>query len=247
MAVSQIKIIKPGTLAIDGFESPESYVLAMKYLSGIGGGSTVSLIKSDATILVDTGYDYETDRSDDNIKKNRKNLLKALKFAGFTPKDIDMVYISHWHADHFMNYKIFSDSEIIVHDKIIERLNLDFTGVAEGEKIADGVEVLFTPGHTIDNTSLLLKTEPLRYMRRTNSGGMIWGIGKVNVVIAGDAIVSSACYATNTIWNHNGDFFSHDAAFESTKKIREVADFIIPGHGGIFTNTKEEKMSDQPS
>jgi glyoxylase-like metal-dependent hydrolase (beta-lactamase superfamily II) len=239
MAVSQIRIIKPGTIAIDGFESPTTHVLGMKYLSGIGGGSTVTWVKSDASILVDTGFDYETNLSEANIKNNHKNLIHALKNAGLAPGDIDILFITHWHVDHFLNYKIFPDSEIVMLDKAIERHNLDFTSISGRKKIAEGVEVLHTPGHTADHASILLKTENLRYTSQTSSGGRIMGIGKVNVVVAGDAIVSPTCYCMNRVWDHNQDFFSLEEGNKSMNEICKIADFIIPGHGGVFENVRK--------
>ena len=243
MAVSQIRIIRQGTIAIDGFESPTTNVLGMKYFCGIGGGSTATFVKSDANILVDTGFDYETNVTESNIKNNRTLLIYALKNAGLAPKDIDILFITHWHADHFLNYEIFSDSEVIMVKEAVERHNLDFTPVPGGKCIAQGVDILCTPGHTIDHASLVLKTDPLRYSNRTRSGGRLMGIGEVTVVIAGDAIVSPACYCLNTIWHHNQDFFSKDVGFDSMKKICDIADYIIPGHGGIFENIKNAECS----
>jgi len=240
MAVSEIRIIKPGTLALDWFEPPKSSTIAMKYFCGIGGGSTVTLLRSDATILVDTGFDNENDMSEENIRSNKKRLIHAIKNAGLSPKDIDILFITHWHADHFMNRGIFKDAEIFMLDEAIERHHLDFTGVAPGERIADGVIVLPTPGHTMDHASLLVRTENLRYTTRSNSGGRIMGIGNVSLVVAGDALVSPACYCTGKVWHYNQDFFSEEAALASMRKIQEIADYIIPGHGGILWNERKE-------
>ncbi|MDI9632886.1 MAG: MBL fold metallo-hydrolase [Methanolinea sp.] len=238
MVVAEIKIIKPGTLALDWFEPASSPIFAMKYLCGIGGGSTVTFLRSDATILVDTGFDKESDMSADNIRSNQKRLIHALKEAGLASKDIDILFITHWHADHFMNQRIFDDSEVIMLKDAVERHHLDCRGIGPGQKIAAGVVVIPTPGHTVDHASLLVKTENLRYTCRTIGGGRIMGIGSVNVVVAGDAVVSPSCYTSGTIWHYNPDFYSEEEALASVKKIREIADFIIPGHGGMFWNDK---------
>jgi len=39
---------------------------------------------------------------------------------------------------------------------------------------------------------------------------------------------------------YNSDFFSAEKARESIKKISAVADFIIPGHGGLFRNVHKK-------
>jgi glyoxylase-like metal-dependent hydrolase (beta-lactamase superfamily II) len=247
MPVSEIKIIKPGTLAIDCFEPPKSNILAMKYFCGIGGGSTVTLLQSDVNVLVDTGFDYETDGSENNITSNNKRLTQALKNAGFSPKEIDILFITHWHADHSMNRGIFKDCEIVMFDEAVKRHNMDFRGVKPGESISDGITVLPTPGHTIDHASLLVETDNLRHRTRSHSGGRLMGIGKVQVIVAGDAIVSPACSSAGKIWHYNQDFYSEEMARTSMKKIQEIADFIIPGHGGIFWNERKRINEARPT
>ena len=116
----------------------------------------------------------------------------------------------------------------------MERLNLDFEGVRDGKRIADGVRVVYTPGHTIDHASLLVRTENLRYSVRIGHGGKLIGIGEVNIAIAGDAVISSSYYITGRIWKHNSDFYSEEEAIRSIRRLEELADYIIPGHGGIF-------------
>jgi glyoxylase-like metal-dependent hydrolase (beta-lactamase superfamily II) len=238
MVVSDIKIIKQGTLTLDWFEPPRSDILAMKYFCGIGGGSTVTFLQSDANILVDTGFEHESDVSERNKQANQKRLIHALKEAGLFPRDIDILFITHWHADHFMNRTIFEDCEVVMLKDAVDRHQLDITGITAGKRIATGVMVLHTPGHTIDHASLLVKTENLRYTSRSRVGGRIMGIGSVNVVVAGDAVVSPSYFYNDTIWDHNQDFHSEEAAMASMKKIRGLADFIIPGHGGMFWNNR---------
>lgn len=239
MVVSDIKIIKQGTLTLDWFEPPRSDIIAMKHFCGIGGGSTVTFLQSDANILVDTGFENESDLSEDNIQPNRKRLVHALKEAGLSPRDIDILFITHWHADHFMNRTIFEDCEVIMLKDAVDRHQLDFTGIGPGKRIATGVMVLHTPGHTSDHASLLVKTENLRYISRSRSGGRIMGIGSVNVVVAGDAVISPSYFCNDKIWDHNQDFHSEEAAIASMRKIAGIADFIIPGHGGMFWNSKK--------
>jgi glyoxylase-like metal-dependent hydrolase (beta-lactamase superfamily II) len=244
MAVSRISIIKPGTLSLDCFEIPRSDVLAMKYLCGIGGGSTVTYLESDARILVDTGFEFESDMSAENTRANRKRLSSALKDAGLSPRDIDILFLTHWHADHTMNRGLFPGCEIVMLRDAIERHELDFTALGPGARIAEGVEVLSTPGHTVDHASLRVSTEPLRYSLRTQSGGRILGIGEVEVVVAGDAVVSPSCYLAGKVWDHNHDFYSREVGLASMRTIWEIADYIIPGHGGIFRNPGREEREE---
>ncbi len=239
--VRGIKIVKNGTITVEALERPELSIMGLKKLCGIGGGSTVTLIESDIMILVDTGYDYETNMSEENVQRNRKNLIHALKNSGLKPDDIDIVFITHWHKDHFGNMKVFKNSEFVMSEQTINRFNLDFRGVKDNEKISDGVKVVYTPGHTEDHASLFIETNRLQYSEMMGSGGIITGLGKPNIVVGGDAVISSSYYITNKIWNHNADFFSEKSAMDSINKINEFADFIISGHGGILKTYRDKE------
>ena len=144
MPVRDIKIIKQGSILIEAFEEPSPQTIGLKKLAGTGGGSTVTYLESDQTILVDTGYDYEANLSPENREANRVRLLQALAAAGLAPGDIDVVFITHWHADHFMNASLFSGSEIMLLQPAVDRHSLSYRGVVDGEEIADGVRVVAT-------------------------------------------------------------------------------------------------------
>jgi len=237
MPVKAIKIVKQGTISWEAFEEPETHVMAMKRLSGIGGGSTVTYVESDARILVDTGFDYESNRSEDNVKQNKKALVHALKGFGLKPSDIDIVFITHWHYDHFGSLGAFKRSRILA---VEPRDGFKVEPVKDGETIADGVTAMYTPGHTKDHASLLLRTEKLRYRTRNEHGGSIMGIGCVDVAIAGDAILTPFYYMMDNRWPYNPYFHSRDTGLESMKTLGEHADYIVPGHGSIFKNVKKK-------
>ncbi|MEG3224975.1 MAG: MBL fold metallo-hydrolase [Methanobacteriales archaeon Met13] len=235
MPVKSIKIIKPGSLILDTFETPESGLLALKLLSGVGGGSTVTYIKTDCNILVDTGFDYEIDNSPENLKRNRQDLIHALARFNLKVEDIDLVFITHGHQDHYGNLELFSDAEVLSSTPLARNGPIMSKGVKDGSSIAEGVRVVYTPGHTFEHTSLLLETDKMRYSLATECIGRIMGVRELKVAIAGDAVASSAHYAAGKSWNYNEDFISDQMAADSLKKI-ETADYIIPGHGNIFYN-----------
>jgi glyoxylase-like metal-dependent hydrolase (beta-lactamase superfamily II) len=243
MAVTSLRIIKAGSITIDAFELAEPQNIAMKQFCGLGGGSTVTYIESDAKILVDTGFDFENNLGKDNINRNRERLSDALQYHGLKPSDIDMVFITHWHLDHFMNLPLFESCEKVMLKDALNTHSLDFRGVKEGEKLADGVTVMATPGHTATHASLLLETEHLRQSIKSDKGGRIMGIGKVRIAVAGDAIISPVYYLQDTIWKYNNDFYSENAARVSVQKLCDGTDFIIPGHGNIFCNIKKFQES----
>lgn len=244
MPVKSFKIIKRGSIPFDAFEPVDSRAVALKQLSGLGGGSTVTYIESDARILVDTGFDCESELTDDNIKLNRKTLTHALKAFGLKPGDIDIVFISHWHVDHFGNYKMFKDSTIMTSEAAVKKCRIEVTGVKDGEQIADGVTVVHTPGHTVDHASLVFRTDRLRKSIPSGSGsGRIIGIGEVTVAVAGDAILTPCFYLSDQTWKYNKDFYSEEASINSVEKLVTQADYIIPGHGDMFHNAKKPDSS----
>lgn len=176
-------------------------------------GSTVTLIKTDKNILVDAG-----------TFKDKEKLLNSLKEEGLTPEDIDIVFLTHLHLDHIVNVHLFNKSMIMLklikgeYPGQIQRLNqgtLERTEIKDGVEIAKDVECLLTPGHSGDMVSLIVNTD------------------KGRIVIAGDAIPNKKMADLNNeplpalIVDMN-DFN------KSRKKILEIADYIVPGHGDMF-------------
>ena len=234
MAARSVRIIKSGTVTLEAFEEPDLRAVGLKELCGIGGGSTVTYIESDARIIVDTGFDFESRLSEENSERNRRNLIHCLSVSGLRPADIDIVFITHWHRDHFGNLGLFGESEIVTAKAAVEKYGFDFVGVGDGDRIADGVRAISTPGHTADHMSLVVETEKLRYSNSGRSGGRIVGIGEVRIAVAGDAVVSPSYYVMGKVWRYNPDFYSEDEAIKSVEKLKSLADYIIPGHGGMF-------------
>lgn len=236
MPVKSIKIIKTGSLLLNSFEKPQSNLIALKLLSGVGGGSTVTYIESDYKILVDTGFDYEIDESNLNLKRNREDLTRTLERFGLKPDDIDLVFITHGHQDHYGNLELFPNAEVLSSIHLARKGTIESKGVKDGSTIADGVHVIYTPGHTFDHASLLLQTEKMRYTVNMEGKGRFMGVGEVKVAVAGDAVVSSGYYVAKKHWDYNEDFISQQMAMESLDKLIGTADYIIPGHGSMFSN-----------
>ena len=100
----ELKIIKQGSINIEAFELAAMWTINLKDSCGVGSGSTVTYIKSgDVKILVDTGFDFENDVSRKNLERNKKVLIQALDNFGLSQEDINIVFITHWHRDHFGN------------------------------------------------------------------------------------------------------------------------------------------------
>ncbi|MAF14057.1 MAG: MBL fold hydrolase, partial [Parcubacteria group bacterium] len=133
-------------------------------------------------------------------------LVDKLKEEGLTVDDINIVYITHSHMDHYRNIGMFPKAK-----------TLDYWGWWEEDVyhdyqggVTDNIELIKTPGHSYDSTTLLVKT----------SQGL--------VAICGDVF-----------WKEDSpkdDPFASDKEMlaESRKKVLELADYVVPGHGDIY-------------
>ncbi len=230
MSVRTVRIVRTGTIPIEQFELPT--VWSIKRRMGISGASSVTLIKNEtSTLLVDTGFDNEADASLLNKERNGQKLRERLLTMGYNPKDIDYVFITHWHQDHsgnlelFTNAKIFTSRTALSHRGLKKRFpNLvgNFMGIEDGDEIIKGVTAIGTPGHTADHFSLHFVYEDLDF------------------IIAGDAITSLSYFLAGKTWSYNLDSVPGGMAEKSLQKIINIADIIIPGHGAPFF--VEEKM-----
>ena len=178
--------------------------------------STVTLIKTNKNILVDTGS-----------FKDEQALLGALKENDLTPQNIDVVILTHLHLDHILNVHLFKNSKIICKfsPKYPGQTHVPIEGciyrteLIDGTQIAEGVSILLTPGHTWDAMSVVVKTKE----------------GKI--VISGDAL-ASAEFIDLKKRPFEVATFNLEKFDESRKKILVIADYIIPGHGGKFKAKK---------
>ena len=177
----------------------EVKILIQGYVSGEAEGtscSTITLVKDkDLNIIVDPG-----------TAKSQELIKEKLKEEGLTVEDIDIVFLTHSHIDHFRNIGMFPNAK-----------SLDYWGYWEGDlqkksdgKITDDIFFIKTPGHSKDSITLLVKTE------------------KGLIAICGDVF-----------WKKDfpkKDPFAQDLIEleKSRKKLLEIADYIIPGHGLMF-------------
>ncbi len=174
----------------------EGYANLLK--NGWEGNSTCVFLQNEGkSIIIDPGMD-------------RKALLNALEDEGIGKESIDYVFFTHYHIDHMLNITLFAKA-CIVDGFYVYRGN---RGVEhEGIIFGKGVEIIHTPGHTPEHSSLLVDVERKTY------------------AIAGDVIWWGAKRKEDLI--HLADPFAYDmpTLIKSRKKLLQKADYIIPGHG----------------
>lgn len=132
-------------------------------------------------ILVDTGIDPETDMMFERSVHQRPEQRpeKQLGLIGVTPDDINIVINTHLHYDHASNNHLFKNATFLIqkeemrHAYVPEkfewqfyqpRSNFDVPGLnyelIEGDyEVAEGVQVISTPGHSPGHQSVLVETK----------------------------------------------------------------------------------------
>lgn len=151
---------------------------------------------------------------------NKSELAVGFNRLKLSPDEVDFIYLSHYHPDHFLNIRLFPNLDI--YDG-----STKWTGDQEYEveKTIPGtdIEILQTPGHSPEHTSPLVKTEE----------GLVciaqdvfwWEDGKQKSDNVEDLMNLEDPFATDI-----------EALKKSRKLVLDRADWIIPGHGKKFKN-----------
>jgi len=166
--------------------------------------STSTLIRSgDSLIVVDPSTKYM-----------RPALKTSFRELGIFAKDVDTVVITHWHDDHLENLDMFPNAEIYVWEGPASESNMrNLNIVTEEIELCEGVNLVHTPGHTMDSMSVFVEGDDRRY------------------AVVGDAIPLEDNYRKMVPPRLNVD---PALAMKSINTIAGFADVIVPGHGFPF-------------
>lgn len=193
---------------------PGSFFEKTFFLQGYEFSSNIYLLTGDYLTLIDPGNDYTA--------------FMELFAMGYKPPDIKKIVLTHGHYDHvggtielFRGYRGYQerDVEIILHEagpeqlKVMARdLGCRLTEVRGGETLdlsGFELEVIHTPGHTIDGISL--------YHAPTRTA------------FTGDTVLPHAMAETD---RSGGGRLDHYLYALRTLLKREIEN-IMPGHGGL--------------
>ena len=183
----------------------------------------------DKNILVDTGIEEFVAPPDLEERMGFPVLEfeEALQSIGWRPEDIDIIIHTHLHNDHCENDYLCSNAEVFVQKAELEFFNdphpidhryypdvlddVDIKTVEGDTDIVDGIEVLFTPGHTPGGQSVSIETR--------EGKAVITGLccNAENFPAGGGIIVP-------------GVHLDVIQAYDSMVRIREAADILLPIH-----------------
>ncbi|MDP2908357.1 MAG: MBL fold metallo-hydrolase [Nanoarchaeota archaeon] len=147
---------------------------------------------------------------------DREKLFKALKKEKLKTSDIDFVFLTHGHTDHSLLAGIFENAKIIDELYVYQK---DVITKHDGVIPDTDLKVIRTPGHMEEHCSLIVETEKGIY------------------AVAGDVFWWSENEKQEIDINkpdNDPEHMNIQKLIASRKKILELADYIIPGHGKMF-------------
>lgn len=227
-----VKAMKVGTITLDRS--------AMTHYKGKGDIINVPIWCAGATdgqhkVVIDTGVrdfaEYQIAEPGASQSKEEYILASLLRIWNWTPEDVDTVINTHLHVDHCGGNHLFSKAKFYVQKVEWESAfnplvpEIPFYEIASFDKFAvsyfdwcfldgdveifPGLRVITTPGHTRGHQSVLFDTKD--------------GV----VCVSGDI----CNIAENINFNLEPNIIVDvPATYESFRKIRRFAHYILPGH-----------------
>jgi glyoxylase-like metal-dependent hydrolase (beta-lactamase superfamily II) len=168
------------------------------------------------TVIQGAGFRLMVDPS---LTKAEQMTAELDRRTGLKLHDIDVVFITHEHADHWFGLAHFPEAKWLAAPEVATALNKPGKLPKRVEpatgKLFDAVEVIATPGHTLSHHSLRFDCD------------------NVSVVVAGDAV------ATQDFWRERRGYFNcvdFELSTVSMNMIAGLADIVVPGHDNLFLN-----------
>lgn len=157
---------------------------------------------------------------DPGILESQQVLVDALKKENLTVKDVNIVCITHSHIDHYRNIGMFPNAKTLEYYGLWDKQTVENWH----ENFTPNIQILHTPGHDYTGITLFVTTK----------NGFI--------AICGDIF-----------WEENYPQDPKDDAFasnserlkESRQMVLKMADWIIPGHGGMYKNKRSNAQNEE--
>ncbi len=158
---------------------------------------------------------------DPSLQERQAMAAELGRRTGLRLEDVTAVFITHGHGDHHFGLAHFPQARWLAAPDVAAELN--GSGQYEkpvepaGERIFGCIDVLPTPGHTLNHHSLRFDCEGL------------------SVVIAADAAM------TRDFWRDRQGYFNSadtELAARTIDELAEVADIVVPGHDNYFLNPR---------
>ena len=145
---------------------------------------------------------------DPGMAPNAAAILDPLARLGVRPEDVTDVVLSHHHPDHTMYAGIFPNAAVQDHWAIYRGTQWEDSD-CDGRVLTPSVQLARTPGHTAQDLALLAGT-------------------------ADGIVVTTHSWFRGDSTPEDEDPDDLEQLRESRRRILEVADLIVPGHGPAF-------------
>jgi len=166
------------------------------------------------TLIVGEDFNVLVDPS---LKSEKEMAAELDRRTGLSTSEIDTVFITHTHGDHHYGLAHFPKARWLAGAEVAGGLNKAkrYPRLVEpaDARIHGAVDVISTPGHTMDHCSLRFDWEGF------------------SVVVAGDAV------ATRDFWVQRQGYFNavdFGLSARTMDKLASLADIVIPGHDNYF-------------
>lgn len=145
-----------------------------------------------------------------------KKIIAALKREGLKSDDINYVIVTHHHPDHVANNHLFKNA--VITDVLTaykgDRFEVDLDLLHKGKNIiTSNVYIISTPGHELDECTVIAETTKGKI---AIVGDLFWKQQKEKNIMVKD----------------------QKELIKSQAMVIKLADYIIPGHGGMFKVNK---------
>ena len=186
-------------------------------------------------VVVDTGTSADWYHTQGVPQQEHiQNIEEGFGKFEIKPEDIDIVILTHLHADHIEQARKFSHAKMFVQKKELEAIEhpamaseyvnslfngLHFTVIEGDEQIMSGIRVIFTPGHTPGTQSVAVET--------TGGVAVISGFCSIDENFGGEK-KDSPIFAP-------GVFTNLLEAHDSIVKVNQIADVVISLHDMKYT------------
>lgn len=196
--------------------SYEVHVLAVGYCRPTDGGTlancTCTLVKGPRNIVVDTMTPWDGEYLTDAVRRH-----------GIGCGDVDYVVSTHGHSDHVGNNNLFTNAVHVV-GRCVSRgpMYYDDGDTFGGDgvyAIDEHVRIVSTPGHTLSDVSVIVRT------------------GRESYGIVGDLYECENDVTDESVWLNAGSE-NPESQRKYRKIIMDQVDWIVPGHGPMFSTSK---------
>lgn len=143
---------------------------------------------------------------DPGVLESQQMLIDVLEKEGLSVNDVNMVCLTHSHIDHYRNIGMFPEAKTLEFYGLWDKDTVDDWE----EQFTEDIKIIKTPGHSKTSITLLVKTD------------------KGMVAICGDV------FWKEDMPDEDEYADEPEKLSESREKVKELADYIVPGHADMY-------------